>query len=82
MAYISKETWEWSYSAVRQKVSHNSYARDERPITEQLDWAKGKKYDRGCRGLELDLHQSSEHWLWSVRHIGGYENFVDKQLSI
>jgi Phosphoinositide phospholipase C, Ca2+-dependent len=42
------------------KASHNSYERKE-SLAEQID-----KY--GCRGLELDISQSSDGSKWSVSH--------------
>lgn len=71
------------YNEVAFKASHNSFQRDEKPVTTQLGWfsRKGSRHQGGCRGLELDIHQSDEMWLWSVAHLGHYQGDVDRQLS-
>ena len=80
-AYSSRATHDWSYSKVRFKASHNSFERDEQPITSQLRWTKRTPSDRACRGLELDLHQSGRNWAWSIDHIAPYSGAADRQLS-
>lgn len=54
------------------KASHNSYARDEIPVVDQLKWNPRKTYEAGCRGLELDIQQSARNWSWSISHMDGY----------
>jgi hypothetical protein len=70
-----------TYDKARHKASHNSYERDELPVVDQFPWNKRKTYDAGCRGLELDIQQSSANWAWSVSHVGGYSGDVDRQFS-
>jgi len=66
---------ELTYDSVVFKASHNSYDRDEK-IEYQLDYCPdGKKYNCGCRSIELDIwrHSSSEmnpHY-FSVDHNSG-----------
>ncbi len=43
------------YNHVTFKASHNSYQRDEQPISTQLDWRANSPADCGCRGSELDI---------------------------
>lgn len=67
------------YNQVSMKASHNSYDRDE-SLTEQLQWNYWEPYQNGCRGLELDINQSSSGNQWSVGHVGGYSS-RERQLS-
>jgi len=69
------------FDQVRFKASHNSYERDEIPIVEQLGWNPSNTHQGGCRGLEIDIQQSSRNWAWSVSHIGGYLGDVDVQFA-
>lgn len=71
----------WRYDEVMFKASHNSYERDEKPISEQLSWSARNPWQAGCRGLELDLHESPFLWLWSVHHSGSYTGRTDMQLG-
>jgi hypothetical protein len=79
--FRSPETYDWHYGEVCFKASHNSYARDEKPVTSQSPWLKDTPSDRGCRGLEIDIHQSECNAVWSVSHDGPYSGSVDQQLS-
>lgn len=79
--YSTPESHTWSYSRVRFKASHNSYERDEQPIVTQLKWTRARAYERACRGLELDLHQSGRNWAWSIDHLPPYSGSADRQLS-
>lgn len=81
MSYVSPKTHAWTYDRVAFKASHNSYDRDERPIITQLSWSAANHYQKGCRGLELDIHPSENLWVWSVNHIGRYKGLVDMQFS-
>ena len=67
------------YNEVSFKASHNSYDRDE-PLVQQLQWNPGQPWQCGCRGLELDISQSSSGNQWSVSHSAGYSS-SDPQLS-
>ena len=70
------------YSQVRFKASHNSYARSELPVTDQLVRPPAvRPYQAGCRGLELDLIESDRLWHWSDKHDGTYNGGVDGQLA-
>jgi hypothetical protein len=69
------------YHEACHKASHNSYEREEIPVTRQLDWNANATHDACCRGLELDLQQSPSNWEWSVAHIGGYNGAADVQFS-
>ena len=80
MSTSSPSTHSWLYSETSFKASHNSYDRDERPLSFQLGW-RAKPHQDGCRGLELDLHQSHDLWLWSVSHTGPYQGAADKQFG-
>jgi hypothetical protein len=71
----------WRYDQVIFKASHNSFDRDEKPLTEQLSWSARQPHQGGCRGLEVDLHESSNLWLWSVHHDGPYTGRTDMQFS-
>jgi len=64
----NQDIYRLRYSEVAFKASHNSYDRDEKPITTQTGWSSKNQYQGGCRGLELDIHQSEQLWLWSVAH--------------
>jgi Phosphoinositide phospholipase C, Ca2+-dependent len=68
------------FHAVKFKASHNSYERDERPVTEQLVWNGSQPHQGGCRGLELDLRESPNLWSWSVHH-DEYQGRADAQLT-
>lgn len=63
---------------VKFKASHNSYERDERPVTEQLGWSRLRPHQAGCRGLELDLRESPNLWSWSIHH-DEYQGRADAQ---
>ena len=67
------------FHTVKFKASHNSFERDERPVTEQLVWSRSQPYQAGCRGLELDLRESPNLWSWSVHH-DEFQGRVDAQL--
>lgn len=67
------------YNQVSFKASHNSYDRDE-TLVEQLHWNSSQPWQGGCRGLELDINQSSSGNQWSVGHVGGYSS-NERQLS-
>ena len=67
------------FHLVKFKASHNSYERDERPVTEQLVWSTSQPHQAGCRGLELDLRESPNLWSWSVDH-DEYQGRADAQL--
>ncbi|MGD9705175.1 MAG: Ca2+-dependent phosphoinositide-specific phospholipase C [Acidimicrobiia bacterium] len=67
------------FHLVKFKASHNSFERDERPVTEQLVWSDRQPHQAGCRGLELDLRESPNLWSWSVHH-DEYQGRVDAQL--
>jgi hypothetical protein len=67
------------YNQVSFKASHNSYDRNE-PLTQQLQWNRADPWQCGCRGLELDISQSSSGNQWSVSHDPGYSS-GDPQLS-
>jgi hypothetical protein len=69
------------YSAVAFKASHNSYERDELPVSTQFADLGDSSWQGRCRGIELDLNASGRNWLWSVNHVGGYEGSADQQLS-
>jgi len=73
-------TNERSYEQVSFKASHNSYERDEKPITEQLTWSRRQPHQAGCRGLELDLRESPNLTVWSVHH-DEYTSRADRQFS-
>ena len=60
------------YSAVAFKASHNSYERDELPVSTQFADLGDSSWQGRCRGIELDLNASGRNWLWSVNHVGGY----------
>ena len=66
------------FQDVQFKASHNSYERDERPVTEQLAWSSRQPHQAGCRGLELDLRQSPDLWAWSIHH-DEYQGRADGQ---
>ena len=66
------------FHLVKFKASHNSFERDERPVTEQLAWSNGQPHQAGCRGLELDLCESPNLWSWSVHH-DEYQGRADAQ---
>jgi len=68
------------FHLVKFKASHNSFERDERPVTEQLLWNGRQPHEAGCRGLELDLRESPNLWLWSVDH-DEYLGRADAQLT-
>ncbi len=71
------------YDQAAFKASHNSYERDERPVTTQFWWDNAQPHQGGCRGIELDIQQSEDFpSLWSVNHGGGYRGEVDKQFSL
>lgn len=68
------------FQSVKFKASHNSYERDERPVTDQLAWSDRHPHQGGCRGLELDLRESPNLWVWSVHH-DEYQGRADAQFS-
>lgn len=71
------------YDQAAFKASHNSFERDERPVTTQFWWDDDKPHQGGCRGIELDIQQSRDFpALWSVNHTGGYRGEVDKQFAL
>jgi Phosphoinositide phospholipase C, Ca2+-dependent len=70
----------WRYGEAVFKASHNSYDRDERPVTEQLTWQRSQPHQAGCRGLELDLCESPNLTMWAVDH-NDYQPQADRQLS-
>ena len=70
-----------TYAQVAFKASHNSYERNELPVSTQLDSLGDHAAEGRCRGLELDLNLSGRNWLWSVNHIGGYGGSADQQLA-
>lgn len=61
------------YNQVSFKASHNSYDRNE-PLVQQLRWNPSQPWQCGCRGLELDISQSSTGNNWSVSHDPGYSS--------
>lgn len=67
------------YNQVSFKASHNSYDRNE-SLVQQLQWNPSQPWQCGCRGLELDISQSSSGNQWSVSHNPGYSS-RDPQLS-
>ena len=69
------------YNLAAFKASHNSYDRDEQPITTQLQFHPDDPSACGCSGLELDIWQSNSEWKWSVSHTGGYSSKAENQLS-
>jgi hypothetical protein len=69
------------YNMVAFKASHNSYDRDEQPITTQLQFNRNDPSNCGCSGLELDIWQADNAWQWSVSHLGGYSSKAENQLS-
>jgi hypothetical protein len=79
--FRSPATYDWCYSNVRFKASHNSYDREEQPVVTQLPWNRESPSERGCRGLELDLQQSPDGRAWSIAHGGGYSAEPQLQLS-
>jgi hypothetical protein len=81
MANPKKSILDYRYDEVSFKASHNSYAREERPVTTQLRWNSKEHHQCGCQGLEIDICQSPDLWLWSVGHFGPYNGSTDKQLS-
>ena len=62
---------DYPYNQVCFKASHNSY--EKGPLSEQIK--------KGCRGLELDITQSSTDNKWSVDHSDKYFPEDDKQLA-
>lgn len=66
------------YNQVSFKASHNSYELST-PLVQQLQWNPGAQWLCGCRGLELDISQSSNGISWSVSHNPGYSS-SDPQL--
>lgn len=68
------------FHEVQFKASHNSFDRDEKPVTDQLAWRPSQPHQAGCRGLELDLRESPNLWSWSVHH-DEYQGRADLQLS-
>ena len=70
------------YQSVKFKASHNSYERDERPVTVQLAWTRreGHRHQGGCRGLEIDLRESPNLFAWSVHH-DEYQGRADAQFT-
>jgi hypothetical protein len=70
------------YQSVKFKASHNSYERDERPVTVQLAWTRreGDRHQGGCRGLEIDLRESPNLFAWSVHH-DEYQGRADAQFA-
>ncbi|MDY7100910.1 MAG: Ca2+-dependent phosphoinositide-specific phospholipase C [Actinomycetota bacterium] len=77
---MADETDDLRYDEAIRKVSHNSYARDERPLTEQLAWDRHEPHDGGCRGLELDLCESPNLPMWAIDH-DGWRPDADHQLA-
>jgi hypothetical protein len=71
-----------SYAQVAFKASHNSYDREELPISSHFDELGSGSADGRCRGLELDLNASGRNWMWSVNHVGGYGGAMDQQLPV
>ena len=71
----------WRYGQVSFKASHNSYERDEQPITEQLRWSGQSPHQAGCRGLEIDIAEARQLWVWSVQHSDDYSGAVDRQFT-
>lgn len=71
----------WRYGQVSFKASHNSYERDEQPITEQLRWSGQNPHQAGCRGLEIDIAKARQLWVWSVQHSDDYSGAVDRQFT-
>ncbi len=70
----------WPYNEVVFKASHNSFERDERPITEQLTFNRRTPHQAGCRGLELDLRESPNLTVWAVDH-DEYTARADRQFA-
>ena len=68
----------WAYNEVTFKVSHNSFERDERPVTDQLAFDERDPHQGGCRGLELDLRESPNLTMWAVDH-DEYTSRADRQ---
>jgi Phosphoinositide phospholipase C, Ca2+-dependent len=67
------------YCDVSFKCAHNSYQRDE-TIIEQIQWDPARPWEAGCRGVELDISQSSAGNDWSVGHKKSYDRNY-RQLS-
>ena len=70
-----------TYVQVAFKASHNSYERDEQPVSTHFAALGSDTSDGRCRGIELDINLSERNWLWSVNHIGGYGGSADQQLA-
>ncbi len=68
-----------TFDRVSFKAAHNSMDRGL-SLAEQLDWEPRRPHVSGCRGLELDLVQSSDGWRWAVKHGGRYSS-TTKQLD-
>ena len=70
-----------TYAQVAFKASHNSYERDEQPVSTHFGALGVHTWEGRCRGIELDINLSGRNWLWSVNHIGGYGGSADQQLT-
>jgi len=57
------------YNEVGFKASHNSYDRTGLTLADQLATLPADPHRGGCRGLELDLHQTRGRFEWNVSHI-------------
>ena len=77
----SRATHSARYNRVVFKASHNSYDRDEQPITSQIPFDTEEPHQCGCRGLELDIRPSDDASAWSVGHLGGYDEEDERQLK-
>jgi Phosphoinositide phospholipase C, Ca2+-dependent len=76
---MSTDYLQLRYNEVSFKAAHNSYQRDE-TLVEQLAWHPSNPAVGGCRGVELDVSQSSNGQEWSVGHDAGYRTTF-RQLS-
>ena len=74
---FNKEFDHIAYNKVIMKASHNSYNRDEQPVSSQLNWTPiiltpftaHLAYQRSCSALELDIWQKGDgDWQWKVHH--------------
>lgn len=73
---FNKEFDHIAYNKVIMKASHNSYNRDEQPVSSQLLWNPiispfmgPLTYQRSCSALELDIWQKGDgDWQWKVHH--------------
>jgi hypothetical protein len=73
-----------NYLKAHLKASHNSYERDE-DFHQQLAWDPNRTYQRGCRGVEMDIWRvsddthgtSSTYWMVGHTYPPGSHPFAD-----